>query len=186
MKNLLLLMLAAVLISATSCRRHDVRRAWVNVPDMKNQACADRIKDMLRHVPGIVERVIKIDLKKKTLLLPGMKNQASADRVKRALKTVPGIDVKLIEISLLDKSVVVPDMNDQDCADSIRDVLNEIPGIQEQLIEFDLQEKTVLVFYQSTSLSMKNIEFYIAEAGFTANEVPADKVAQAALPAECR
>ena len=110
MKNLLLLMLAAVLVVSVSCRQHDVRTAWVSVPDMKNQACADRIKT--------------------------------------ALKKVSGVEGRLIEI--------------------------------------DLQEKVVLVPYQSTLLSMKNIEFYIAEVGFAANEIPADKKAKAALPESCR
>lgn len=54
------------------------------------------------------------------------------------------------------------------------------------MTEINLQDRVVLVPYESILMSMKNIEFYIAEAGFSANEVPANKKAQAALPAECK
>ena len=110
MKNFLLLVLAVVVVLSVSCRQHDVRTMWVSVPEMKNQACADRIKS----------------------------------------------------------------------------AVGKVKGIESALTEVDLENKTVLVTYQSTLMSMKNIEFYIAEAGFSANEVPANKKAKAALPASCK
>jgi copper chaperone CopZ len=110
MKNLLLLILSIVVVSSVSCRKHDVRTMWISVPEMKNQACADYIKN----------------------------------------------------------------------------AVNKVKGVERDLTEINLEDKTVLVTYQSTLMSMKNIEFYIADAGFSANEVPANKKARAALPAECK
>ncbi len=110
MKNLLLVIMAVVVILSVSCRKHDVRTMWISVPEMKNQACADRIKG----------------------------------------------------------------------------ALGKVKGVSNMLTEVNIEDRTVLVTYESTLMSMKNIEFYIAEAGFAANEVPANKKAQAALPANCK
>lgn len=109
MRNLLLLILAVIVVTSVSCRKHDVRTMWVSVPEMKNQACADIILG----------------------------------------------------------------------------ALGKVPGVSNDVTEVNIEERTVVVTYESTLLSMKNVEFYISGAGFAANEVPADKKAQAALPAAC-
>ncbi len=110
MKNLLLVIMSVVVVLSVSCRKHDVRTMWISVPEMKNQACADRIKS----------------------------------------------------------------------------ALGKVKGVSNMLTEVNIGDRTVLVTYESTLMSMKNIEFYIAEAGFAANEVPANKKAQAALPESCK
>ncbi len=88
-------------------------------------------------------------------------------------------DVRTVWIS-------VPEMKNQACADHIKSALGKVKGIKNNMTEINLQDRVVLVPYESILMSMKNIEFYIAEAGFSANEVPANKKAQAALPAECK
>jgi hypothetical protein len=60
-----------------------------------------------------------------------------------------------------------------------------VHGVFNADTETDIGERMVRVRYDSIKLSIKNIEFAIAEAGFRANEVPADAKAAAALPAEC-
>ena len=82
--------------------------------------------------------------------------------------------------------VSVPEMKNQECADRIKSALNKVKGVKGDLTEINLEDKTVLVVYESTLLSLKNVEFYIAEAGFSANEVPADKKARTLLPASCK
>jgi hypothetical protein len=53
-------------------------------------------------------------------------------------------------------------------------------------IAVDLTNRTLRVRYDSLKMSLKNIEFAIADAGFEANNTPASASAAAQLPAECR
>ena len=82
--------------------------------------------------------------------------------------------------------VHVPEMKNQACVDHIRAAVSRASGKRAELTAFDLQGRTVEVSYQSLMLAMKNVEFYIVEAGFSANGVPASPKAAAALPPACR
>lgn len=82
--------------------------------------------------------------------------------------------------------VHVPDMKNQACVDHIRAAVARASGKKAEVATVDLEARTVEVAYQSLMLSMKNVEFYVADAGFSANGVPASPKAAAALPPACR
>ena len=81
----------------------------------------------------------------------------------------------------------VPGMINQQCADIVVNALSRARyGVKVKSIETDLATRTIMLNYDSMLLSLKNVEFIIADAGFQANEVPANKTAEAALPDKCR
>jgi len=80
----------------------------------------------------------------------------------------------------------VPRMKNAVCVEEVRRALARVEGVRDAETAFDLDRRHVIVTYDSLRLSLKNIEFAIAEAGFAANEVPADEKARAALPEACR
>ncbi len=82
-------------------------------------------------------------------------------------------------------TVSVPDMRNRACAKIIGDALSRQMGVKPEKLKIDLNTRTVEVTYDSLFVAKKNIEFTIAEAGFNANEVPANTNAAASLPAEC-
>jgi copper chaperone CopZ len=81
-------------------------------------------------------------------------------------------------------------MKNEACAELVREAaVKESAGggsVLEESIEIDLSERTMVVTYESLRLSSKNIEHAIANAGFTANEIPADPEARAKLPQACK
>ncbi len=80
----------------------------------------------------------------------------------------------------------VPQMSGQACADRVVSVVRRVPGVQADMITVDRERRDVAVPYDSIKLSLKNIEYALAEAGFQANDIPADEKARAALPEDCR
>ena len=64
--------------------------------------------------------------------------------------------------------------------------MNRIQGVLPDQTRVDLEKRAVTVTYDSLLTALKNIEFTIANAGFQANEVPANTNAVNALPPECR
>ncbi len=99
---------------------------------------------------------------------------------------VAGFSVSCRKHDIRTMWIKVPEMKNQACADRIKEALANVSGVEADMTEFNLSNRTVLVSYESTLLSMKNIEFYISEAGFSANEIPADKKARSLLPDECK
>ena len=87
-------------------------------------------------------------------------------------------DVRTIRIS-------VPAMRNPACTEVVRVALSKLQGVMGERTRFDLKRHTVTVSYDSLLLSLKNVEFAIADAGFAADEVPANTNAVAALPPEC-
>jgi copper chaperone CopZ len=85
-------------------------------------------------------------------------------------------DVRTIEIN-------VPDMKNAACGEIVRKAVLSTPNVRSG--EIDLQRRTVMVTYDSIQLSLKNIEFNIADAGFAADLVPANQEARKKLPPEC-
>ncbi|MBM4149785.1 MAG: heavy-metal-associated domain-containing protein [Lentisphaerae bacterium] len=122
----LLMFLAVVLLagSISGCRRIDMRTVTIQVPAMKNSACADRV----------------------------------IEAIGRELYSGPDQDVS---------------------RQRIRDMLSSGEAV------VDLTNRTVTVRYDSLRLSLKNLEFAVAEAGFDANNTPASEEAVKALPPEC-
>lgn len=79
----------------------------------------------------------------------------------------------------------VPGMHNQACADVILRAINGVQGVRGAQTRVDLSARKLAVTYDSLILSRKNIEFAIADAGFAANEVPANVEAMKNLPPEC-
>ena len=81
----------------------------------------------------------------------------------------------------------VPGMHNEACVQVIRRALAPAQyGVRMDSIKVDVENRRITLDYDSMKLSLKNIEFMIAKAGFVANEVPADQKAAAALPEVCR
>jgi copper chaperone CopZ len=80
--------------------------------------------------------------------------------------------------------VNVPQMKSADCSKIIQGALSRIEGIITAVP--DLEKRTMVITYNSTKLSIKNIEFLIAGVGFDANDEQGKPDAKAALPPACR
>jgi copper chaperone CopZ len=80
--------------------------------------------------------------------------------------------------------VNVPQMKSADCSKIIQGALSRIDGIVSA--EPDIEKRAMSIAYNSTKLSIKNIEFLIAGIGFDANDEQGKPEAKAALPAGCR
>lgn len=74
----------------------------------------------------------------------------------------------------------VPGMADAAAAQRIQDALLSKQGIQSAIP--DLERHRLTVTYDSMVTARKNVEFTIAEAGFDANDIPAQAVRPAAPP----
>lgn len=88
-------------------------------------------------------------------------------------------DVRTVVIS-------VPEMKNEACVARVRTALETVQIVNPAWIVPDVARREVTVRYDSVRHSLKNLEFTIADAGFTANDVPANAIAQQALPPECR
>lgn len=82
--------------------------------------------------------------------------------------------------------ITVPQMGSDTCADRVSVIVQRIPGVLGDQVTLDRERRTVAVPYDSIKLSLKNIEYTLAKAGFQANNIPADEKARAALPESCR
>lgn len=79
----------------------------------------------------------------------------------------------------------VPEMHNEACAELVKKALSRVENVKYAKTEVDLEKRRVIVTYESLKLSLKNVEFAIAKAGFDANDIPADPKALKALPPEC-
>ncbi len=82
-------------------------------------------------------------------------------------------------------AIRTPDIRNAACAERASRQLLALRGIRRESLKFDLQQGAVTVVYDSMMLGLKNLEHAISDAGFAANELPADPRARAALPPEC-
>jgi copper chaperone CopZ len=80
----------------------------------------------------------------------------------------------------------VPQMGSQTCVDRAVTLVRRIPGVQADRVMVDRERRDIAAPYDSLKLSLKNIEYALAKAGFQANDIPADEKARAALPESCR
>ncbi len=81
-------------------------------------------------------------------------------------------------------TIQVPGLKDQECARIVQDAFIRYPGIK--TVQPDIAARTVRVTYNSMVIARKNLEFIIANAGFDANDIPANTNAAANLPAAVR
>ncbi len=80
----------------------------------------------------------------------------------------------------------VPDMRNEACVRVISGSLSRTPGLQRESVKIDVPSRTITLVYDSLLAADKNVEFLVVKAGFSANGIPADPKAAAALPPECR
>ncbi len=78
----------------------------------------------------------------------------------------------------------VPQMGSPECIKIIQDGLSAVEGIQSA--QPDLTMRTIAVTYNSTKLSIKNIEYVMTGVGFDVNESKARPGTREKLPAACR
>ncbi len=82
--------------------------------------------------------------------------------------------------------IEVPEMRNSACVRVISGALSRAPGLKRESVKFDVPGRKITVVYDSLLAADKNIEFMVVKAGFSANGIPADPKAAAALPPECR
>ena len=87
----------------------------------------------------------------------------------------------------------VPELKNERCVEVIRDAFVRYAqqqsmesAIRVDRISFNLDGRWVVVEYDSMKVALKNLEHTIADAGFAANDIPANAGAAAKLPPECR
>jgi copper chaperone CopZ len=80
----------------------------------------------------------------------------------------------------------VPQMAGPLCVDRVLERVRRVPGVLGDQVAVDSIRRDITVPYDSLKLSLKNIEYALAKAGFQANNIPADERARAALPESCR
>ena len=90
-------------------------------------------------------------------------------------------------------SIHIPAMKNRTCAEYVRQTvarINDLPSMKDSIdegsIEFDMETRTMTCKYDSMKLALKNIERYIANSGFDANETKADPEAVKDLPDACK
>jgi copper chaperone CopZ len=83
-------------------------------------------------------------------------------------------------------TIGVAGMKNNACAAIVVDALQKSQNLQPEWIKADVEKRTVTVTYDSLQRSLRNLEFAIADAGFTANHTPANRQAAESLPADCR
>lgn len=81
------------------------------------------------------------------------------------------------------KIIRIPQVHTQSAADIVTKALVETEGVSS--VSVSIKEGTVSVTYDSMRVALKNLEAAISDAGFDANDTPADTRARAALPASC-
>lgn len=77
-----------------------------------------------------------------------------------------------------------PQVRSSQSAARVTMALSRMDGVQTDSIT--VKDGAVTVTYDSMKVAVKNLDFSIAEAGFDADDIPADKKAREALPAECK
>lgn len=71
----------------------------------------------------------------------------------------------------------VPEMKNEACVEIVLRAIHATSGVHRDRTRVDRETRTVSVAYNSIQLSTKNIEFAVADAGFAANTIPANKKA---------
>jgi copper chaperone CopZ len=70
-------------------------------------------------------------------------------------------------------TIDVPGMKDEAAVQKVVNILARTGGVDGKSIDVDPKKRQVTLRYDSLLLSLKNIEFALAEAGFAANDIPA-------------
>jgi len=86
-------------------------------------------------------------------------------------------DVRTLEVR-------VPQMGSPECVRIVQEAFSRVDGIQQ--VEVDVANRRIFVTYDGLKTAIVNIEYYLTNAGFDANDKPARPEARAKLPPECR
>ena len=78
----------------------------------------------------------------------------------------------------------VPEMADEKAAEAVVKAIATDQPVPAKDIRTDVPSRTVTVTYDSMKTALKNIEFSVAEAGFSANEVPPHPGGVQQIPAQ--
>jgi copper chaperone CopZ len=82
------------------------------------------------------------------------------------------------------KTIRIPEVKTEAARVVVSNALAQLEGVVGTSIRFEAG--TVTVTYDSMKLALKNMEFAIADAGFSANDTPANAAKRAALPDSLR
>lgn len=96
-----------------------------------------------------------------------------------------GLGAGCRQVDIRSAALYVPGLKSQACADLVLKALATEQAIPPSQVTVHLESRTIEVKYDSLRHSLKNLEFTVADAGFAANDVPANPTAQQALPPEC-
>jgi copper chaperone CopZ len=77
--------------------------------------------------------------------------------------------------------IEIPEMATDELAQTALRAAASIPGVRSDKCSYNLPTRTLTITFDSLSSSLKNIEVAIADAGFTANDVPANAEAKRRL-----
>lgn len=72
----------------------------------------------------------------------------------------------------------------EDCKERIEKAVNKLEGVEKS--NLDLDTKVITVSYNPEKVNVDKIKTSISKAGYTADEVKADKKAQNKLPSCCK
>jgi len=82
--------------------------------------------------------------------------------------------------------IAVPHMGSPECRSVVLQAIDQLDREAIKRVDLDLDRRIARVTYDSTSIALKNIEYAITNAGFDANDEPANEEARARLPVACR
>ena len=83
----------------------------------------------------------------------------------------------------------IPAMRSEACARLVREAVGTLgvgPDGTIKEVRTDVDLRKAWVQFDNVRLGRRNVEVAVRHAGFAVNDLPADKDAQARLPAECR
>jgi len=67
MKSASTVVFLGLVLFCVSCRRQDIRTALIHVPEMKNEACVQRVVKAIERTPGVVKDSIEADRESRTV-----------------------------------------------------------------------------------------------------------------------
>ncbi|NQT93379.1 MAG: hypothetical protein HQ559_11510 [Lentisphaerae bacterium] len=199
----------AVLVAAISCRRSDLRTAVVDVPGM-DDARAVRIvtNATLDEVVGQFDgnkNAYEVDLSRKIVVYHESRQRLLSREYQRHIRAriaEVGFDARVIQAGLnppppvqtvngliqtwpnrFTAVISVPDMGSATDANVVVDAIAYARiGRDDPRVNVSASSRRVMAAYESIFVSLKNIEYAIACAGFDANRIPAKLGEEDALP----